>query len=249
MAESKARSSPILRAELRYGELADVACAVDLSEDSVFVVSDVLPPVGARVDLTLSFPRAVRAVNVTAEVREVRLDQGPGIASGFRASFEASAPAERERVCDLVRRMRDTTREIGRKELRVLLVEDNRLVRDMFHYALDKHFAGRECRVRLDHASDVPSAWLRLHTRHYDLLVVDYHLPDEDGATLIARLRKEPTLASTAVVAISVANPEVRRATIAAGADLFLKKPLVFRDLFHTLEFVTLDGAADVAAS
>ena len=46
------------------------------------------------------------------------------------------------------------------------------------------------------------------------------------------------------IVAISVGGAEARQASIAAGADLFLDKPLVMRDLFTTLDLLTLREAA-----
>jgi len=69
----------------------------------------------------------------------------------------------------------------------------------------------------------------------YDLLIVDYFLPSETAASLIARLRADSRLARTPIVAISVGGRDAREATISAGADVFVDKPLVFRDLFNTL--------------
>jgi DNA-binding response OmpR family regulator len=103
--------------------------------------------------------------------------------------------------------------------------------------------------VLLDQAGDAPSAWLKLLDGRYDVVIVDHYLPTEDGATLIGRLRNEPSLAGISVVAISVGGNDVRRATLSAGADLFLHKPIVLRDLFRTFEFLLHDGATDAGAA
>jgi CheY-like chemotaxis protein len=247
--EPPIRRTGVFRAEVRYDGVDDVACAIELTEDSVFVISDMLPSVGADIDLRLSFPHAIEPIAVRASIAQIRIGSGPGTPTGFVASFEAAPEEERERIRRVLRRLASSTQGAPTRELRVLLVEDNRLVSDMFEYALRKFFDSRGSTVTLEQASDVPSAWAKLTTSDFDLVIVDYFLPDEVGATLIERLRSDARLATTPVVAISVGGSDVRRATISAGADLFLHKPIVLRDLFHTLEFLTHEGAVDAGAA
>lgn len=249
MTEPITKRTGVLRAEVRYDGIDDVACAIELTEDTVFVISDMLPSVGADIDLRLSFPHAIEPVNVRAEVVQIRIGSGPGTPTGFVASFGIAAEEDRERIRRVAQRLAMSTQGAPTRDLRILLVEDNRLVSDMFEYALQKFFDTRGSRVTLEQASDVPTAWEKLSTSEFDLVIVDYFLPDEVGATLIERLRSDPRLAKTSVVAISVGGSDVRRATLSAGADLFLHKPIVLRDLFHTLEFLTHDGARDAGAA
>jgi CheY-like chemotaxis protein len=56
-------------------------------------------------------------------------------------------------------------------------------------------------------------------------------------------LRRDPKFAHSAVVAISVGGRDAREATISAGADLFLDKPVVLRDLFRTQQVLSQRGA------
>ena len=126
----------------------------------------------------------------------------------------------------------------------VLLVEDNSLIRDMFSYGIRKYFRGKPGYVTVDVAADGASAWQMLSDGSYDLAIVDYFLPELDGAQLVQRMKAEPRLATVPVVAVSVGGPTARDATLAAGADLFLDKPLVLRDLFATLERLNAHGAA-----
>jgi CheY-like chemotaxis protein len=248
--EPPKRRTGVLRAEVRFDGVDDVACAIELTEESVFVISDLLPAVGADVDLRLSFPHAVLPVAIRASVAQIRIGSGPGTPTGFVASFTGAAEEDREGIRRVVQRLlAEPVFGSPTREVRVLLVEDNRLVRDMFEYALRKFFDLRGSRVRLDQASDVASAWLKLREDPFDLVIVDYFLPEEVGATLIERLRGDARLATTPVVAISVGGSDVRRATISAGADLFLHKPIVLRDLFDTLEFLTHDGGVDAGAA
>jgi CheY-like chemotaxis protein len=233
----------VLRAEVRFDGVDDVACAIELTEDSVFVISDLLPAVGADVELRLSFPHAIEPIAIRATVEQIRIGSGPGTPTGFVASFTSAAEEARAVIRQVVTRLlaAPTPGRRGR-ELRVLLVEDNRLVSDMFEYALRNYFDSRECRVSLEQARDVPTAWAKLGGSLFDIVIVDYFLADDVGATLIERLRSDPRTASTSVVAISVGGSDVRRATLSAGADLFLHKPIVLRDLFRTLEFLSHEG-------
>jgi CheY-like chemotaxis protein len=265
-----------LRAEVHADGLDEIACALELSEESVFVVTDALPPVGTRLMLRLSFPHAIEPIDVRGSVAQVRLASGPGTPSGFVAALEPDDEAQRASLRALVERFAlpatpSTTPasaepstsappaptsgamrvpHVGR-EIRVLLVEDNRLIRDMFAYAVEKYFGPRAGNLRLDQAPDVETAWQLLvgaQVAPYDLVIVDYYLPNGDGASLITRVRGAPQLAGTSVVAISVGGSDVRRATLTAGADLFLHKPIALRDLFCTIEVIMQEGVDAGAA-
>ena len=74
----------------------------------------------------------------------------------------------------------------------------------MFSFGIRKYFAGEPGYVTVDHAADGASAWKMLSSGTYDLAIVDYFLPQLDGAQLVQRMRAEPRLATLPVVAVSV---------------------------------------------
>jgi CheY-like chemotaxis protein len=119
---------------------------------------------------------------------------------------------------------------------RVLLIEDNPQISEMFVYGVRRYFQERGVPAVIDPVADVPSAWRLLQQEKYDLVMSDYYLPGMDGATFISRLRQDPKLADLPVVAISAGGKDVQAAVIDAGANLFLHKPIVLRDLFATLD-------------
>src|SRR5690606_27482249 len=127
---------------------------------------------------------------------------------------------------------------------RILLVEDNGFIRDVFEYGLRVFFQARGA-YTVAHADTVEVAWQRLAETSYDIAIVDYYLPAETGAALIERMRRDARLADVPIVAVSVGGRDAREASLAAGADLFLDKPLVFRDLFNTLRVLALPEAPD----
>ncbi|MDF2694857.1 MAG: Chemotaxis protein CheY [Labilithrix sp.] len=211
-----------------------------MTGESVFIVTDGLPSVGDVVNLRLSFPRTVRPLMVSVRVRQVRMATGPGNPPGFVADFEIDSDDVKQRVIELARRIRPTSGMAPpSRELSVLLVEDNQLIRDMFAYAVDRYFSQRARKVHLAQAASVGAAWKHLEARRdFDLAVVDHMLPDETGASFITTLRRHGTFRRMPIVGMSVGGSDVRSAMLDAGADLFLHKPIVLKDLFCTLEFL-----------
>lgn len=238
-----AQRSAILRAEILRGESAEITCALEVTGESVFIVTEGLPSIGEVVNLRLSFPRTVRPLLVSARVRQVRLSTGPGSPPGFVADFEMDSEDKQQRLAELARRVRPTSGMAPpTRELSVLLVEDNQLIRDMFAYAVERYFSQRAGKVHLAQAATVAAAWKHLEqTPRFDLAVVDHMLPDATGSSLIAALRRHGTFRRMPIVGMSVGGSEVRTAMFDAGADLFLQKPIVLKDLFCTIEFLMTD--------
>jgi CheY-like chemotaxis protein len=119
--------------------------------------------------------------------------------------------------------------------LRVLVVDDNEMIRDMFAYGVRKYFRQRDCDVEVEIVGDGQSAWERLSRESYDLVLVDHYMPVLQGASLMQMIRAEPHLRALPIVAVSGGGAGVRSECLAAGADVFLPKPLIFRDLLETL--------------
>jgi len=222
----------IVRAEVRAADETVISYGFDLTASSVFVVTEWHAPIGTPVSVRLSFPRILEPNDVVARVADIRVAGEPGEPGGVRLAFdEADVGA---RLIAQLERASDPPDPAVDRPYRVLLVDDSWLIRDMFAYGTAKFF-DRPGALAIDHAEDAEAAWAKLAKSTYDLVIVDYFLPAEDGASLIARLRGDARLARTPIVAISVGGRDAREATISAGADVFVDKPLVFRDLFNTL--------------
>jgi CheY-like chemotaxis protein/Tfp pilus assembly protein PilZ len=238
----------LLRAEIRSAKETLVSYARELTRRSVFVVTDWMPPLTTQVEIRISFPSLFEPVDVRARVAEHRPATGVGSPAGItlQFDFDPDSTSSRAAIDAIVRRLAldpDPSTVPVRREYRVLLVEDNSFIGDMFAYGIGKFFAKRRSDVVFDHAADAASAREKLAGTTYDLVIVDYYLPAEDGASFIAGLRRDPRFARAPIVAISVGGRDAREATISAGADLFLDKPVVLRDLFETLKVLSLRGA------
>lgn len=104
---------------------------------------------------------------------------------------------------------------------RVLVVDDEPDLVQLVGEAL-----GRNVECRITTAATYAQGLRAIQTQHIDLLVVDLHLPDGNGAELLAALRKRHSLASAIVV---TGSPSVDTAVAAMrhGAVDFLAKPFI----------------------
>jgi len=114
--------------------------------------------------------------------------------------------------------------------LRVLVVDDNDLQRDVLADVLGSE--GYDVRVAASGAEALAAA----RAVPPDVVVLDLMLPDTDGATVLATLRREPSLsAMRVVVTTGVRSSSVRRLP---GVDVALFKPFELRELLDVLESI-----------
>jgi CheY-like chemotaxis protein len=234
----------VLRAEIENGPGRIVTNTTALSESAVMLATELGSPVGADVRFQLSFPGLLEPRSYEGKVLQIHASDGHGFARVLEVSFAFRDEDERRSVEQIVERVRESGvfRATPRAEdhaYKVLLVEDNGLIRDMFAYGVDKYFRKNAATVSVDFADDAEAAWEMLRKSSYDLAIVDYFLPASTGAQLVARMRRDEALHGVPVVAISVGGATAREASLEAGADLFLDKPIVLRDLFTTLARLT----------
>ena len=108
--------------------------------------------------------------------------------------------------------------------IRVLVVEDEAEIADFLVRGL------REDGFTVEHAAEGTSARHALATGSWDLVLLDWWLPDEDGLSLLRRFRERdretPVLFLTARDAVS---DRVRG--LDGGADDYLCKPFAFEEL------------------
>lgn len=113
--------------------------------------------------------------------------------------------------------------------MHVLLIEDDTLVASGIVAGLRLHA------IVADHVSSVRAAESVLATSHFDLLILDLGLPDQDGMEFLKRMRSAgsslPILILTARDAI-----ERRVAGLQSGADDYVLKPFDLGELVARLQ-------------
>lgn len=102
--------------------------------------------------------------------------------------------------------------------MRVLLVEDDLALAN----AVKAHLRGKGFAV--DHAASIASASAALPVAVWDVVLLDLHLPDGDGLTLIPAVRRR---SADTLIVILTARDQVsdRIRGLDAGADDYLVKP------------------------
>jgi excisionase family DNA binding protein len=112
--------------------------------------------------------------------------------------------------------------ELAGDRWRLLAVDDEADVLDVLVRAFD----GPASPYEVFRAEDGVTALIDVGRLKPDVLLLDMVLPGLDGLEVCRRIKANPNL-STRIVAISgKATEEMKQAILAAGADLFFKKPV-----------------------
>jgi two-component system response regulator QseB len=113
--------------------------------------------------------------------------------------------------------------------MRILVVEDDGLVAAGIVNGL------RAYGFTADSVGTADSAMTALGTAHFDLAILDLGLPDEDGLSLLQRLRQRGVHLPVLVLTARDAVPD-RVAGLRAGADDYLLKPFDLSELVARMQ-------------
>jgi two-component system, OmpR family, copper resistance phosphate regulon response regulator CusR len=108
--------------------------------------------------------------------------------------------------------------------IRVLVIEDEPGIADFVVRGL------REEGFTVEHAADGDAAWHALQTATWDVVLLDWWLPGQDGLTLLRRFRTGGGATPILFLTARDAVPDRVRG-LDAGADDYLCKPFAFEEL------------------
>jgi PAS domain S-box-containing protein len=157
---------------------------------------------------------------------------GPGLGSTFtvrlplRSAPRADEPARAEAATAAAQV--DAPAPVSLAGTRVLLVEDEEDARVMLKTLLEGSGAS------VSAVGSAASAWESLEAAGCDVLVSDIGMPDEDGYSLIGRVRERDARQggrTPAVALTAYARDEDRARSLSAGFDAHLSKPVVPSEL------------------
>lgn len=104
---------------------------------------------------------------------------------------------------------------------RIVIIEDNPANLELVKYLLEH--SGYEVLVASDGAQGVS---LVLQVRP-DLIICDLQMPALDGYQVLAKLRQDPQVAHTPIVAVTAFSmPHDRQRVMTAGFDGYISKPI-----------------------
>ncbi len=113
--------------------------------------------------------------------------------------------------------------------MRILIVEDSAVLRDSLAQGL--HESG----YAVDAVADGRRGLIHARTTEYDVIVLDWMLPEMDGLSVLAALREKRVGAAVLMLtARDTLDDKVRGLT--AGADDYLVKPFAFKELLARVQ-------------
>jgi uncharacterized protein (TIGR02266 family) len=208
----------------------------NLSVGGLFIRTSRELPAGARVPLQISFPGLLAPLEVEVEV--VRRRQAtPDDPSGVAVKIPLDRTDDRHKLARIVETAREASATPARRGFRVLVVEDNPHVVEMYEYALRKlGGTDRDRAVTVEYAANGHDALGRLEQPpRVDLVMTDLYMPVLDGFTLIERMRGDPALLEIPILVISAGAADARARALDLGVDVYLQKPVQFGDIIATV--------------
>jgi excisionase family DNA binding protein len=156
-----------------------------------------------------------------------------GRITGFKVPGSKFRRIPRE---ELIRFMRENAIPLSRlgERRRVLVVDDDPSVVQLLTAGLE-----RDGRYEVRSAGNGFDAGLMVESFSPDLIVLDYMLPDIDGAAVCRRLRGRESSKGVRVLCVSATgDPRAVDELMKAGADGFLAKPFHLSVLLERLEML-----------
>ncbi len=207
----------------------------NLSAGGLFIRTDRDLAQGARVPLQIGFPGLLEAFEVEVEVVR-RRPAGPAGPAGVAVKIPADRADDRHKLARLAETARSSQGAPGRS-YRVLVVEDNPHVVEMYDYALRKlRSPGGGVEVAVEYAANGHDAYRRLgETPRVDLVMADLYMPVLDGFALVERMKADAGLVETPILVISAGGADARSRALDLGVDVYLQKPVQFADIINTV--------------
>ncbi|MDG9723803.1 response regulator [Streptomyces sp. DH41] len=140
--------------------------------------------------------------------------------------------------------VRTYSRVVPRASGRVLVVDDNKVIRQLIRVNLE--LEGFEVVTAADGAECLEV----VHQVRPDVVTLDVVMPRLDGVRTAARLRADPRTRELPIAVVSACTPYEVDAAFDAGADVFLSKPFEPAELVALVrQLVERRGACGGAAS
>lgn len=233
------RSDPrvplVLRVEYPGNPQAVKDVTENLSAGGLFIRTDRDLAEGKRLPLQVGFPGLLQPFEVEVEIVRRRA-AGPAGPAGVAVKIPIDRIDDRHKLARLAETARSSYGSPARA-YRVLVVEDNPHVIEMYEYALRKlRSPATGVDVVVEYAVNGHDALRRLgEAPKVDLVMSDLYMPVLDGFALVERMKTDPALAGTPILVISAGGLDARAHALDLGVDVYLQKPVQFADILTTV--------------
>jgi uncharacterized protein (TIGR02266 family) len=184
------------------------------------------------IQLVLSFPGLLQPITLEGIVRWSRGGKQPGIGIEFLPGHD------RDKLDALVELIEARDPRTVARVVRVLVAEDNPHISELICTGLGasaKRTFGDSLLFYFATAENGASAVELLRTSTFDLAIIDLYLPVLDGVKVIDHARGDLGLIDLPIIAISAAGEAARDFALAAGANLYLSKPMRLREVLDSM--------------
>jgi uncharacterized protein (TIGR02266 family) len=236
------RTKALLRVE--YSDPQDLLddYITNLGEGGIFIRTALGFEPGQKLAFALSFPGLLEPIYLKGIVRWRRpASDDPYVQPGLGVEFIFADPGQKKAIealfASLEKQEEAPEPTPAETRFRVLLVEDNAHALGLFDYAIRRYHStlGPKSPLQVLTAENAKEALALLENQSVDLAIIDHFLPGMTGCELVDHLRHDPATKTTPMLVVSVGGEEVRKMAYQSGADLFLDKPVLHRQLIHTI--------------
>lgn len=213
----------------------------NLGIGGIFIATSLPLEIGHHLSFTLSFPGLLEPQPLAGIVRWRINRDGEEGRVGLGVEFIFEDEAQQQQLIDLLALARTLSRTApGEAHCRILLVEDNKFVLDLFNYAIKRFHMSNVGAGTLEIilAQDAEVALRNLEQAPVDLAIIDHYLPGLSGCDLVRLLRKTEAMREAPLLMVSAGGEQVKRLALESGADLFLDKPVLHKELINTLNML-----------
>jgi len=212
----------------------------NISEGGVFIATNETFEEGTTIDFEISFPSLLDPIALKGIVNWCRPAQPPEQQGGIGVQFIQEQPSKKRPISTLVAKLEspDIESTDSSRLFRVLLVEDNLVVRDMFRYGIQKlslqgKFSGAQLEVlETDNGKE---ALELLKRQEIHLLILDLYIPILDGIKVIQHVRQDENTKDLPIVVVSAAESDDRELAFQCGADIYLSKPIKLKEMVESV--------------
>jgi CheY-like chemotaxis protein len=204
----------------------------NLSSGGTFIHTTRAFELGTTIQLVLSFPGLLDPVALEGIVRWARGGDQPGIGVEF-------VPGPwLERLDALIVQLRSGEGAPVGRVVRVLVADDNTHVAELICNGLKtsaKRLFGDTVAFVFARADNGASALDLVKHEPFDCAIIDVYMPVRDGAQVIEDMRGELGLAEMPIIAVSGGGDGAESRALAAGANVYLEKPVRLRSVIDSM--------------
>jgi signal transduction histidine kinase/CheY-like chemotaxis protein len=128
---------------------------------------------------------------------------------------------------------------------KILVVEDEKVLLDLYASVLLRQ--GRDALYQVMKAENIDQALDLLQHNTFDLVLTDYHLPAEDGITLMKKIKAQ-TPQTIAILISGYLSHSIIQSALQAGAYTCLKKPCSISTIVETIQKALAQGDGETGA-